>query len=230
MPTEAINHGRSIAEKNQTLDLSAAMTAIVCVCSAKVIYQINHTAVPTRARLAPYFFHMKHGIQCNDVTWGLKHIKSPHTRLFVQQLVQKFNKNLDTSYYRHCVEIRWISSHKRSVMRKVFPCRDVINICIAQQFVSPIYTVFMKCFFDRIMQISDLFRTIVLVVGCCFSFKIIHRYHVVSGTYCSCLLRNALGIYRHFIRIHIKPTGDLSILETMPDKRSSSWRESHTAI
>ena len=63
----------------------------------------------------------------NDVIWASRRINSPVTWTFVQQRVQANNKG---HYWPLCEGIhRWPvdSPHKGPVMRKAFPCYDVIT-------------------------------------------------------------------------------------------------------
>ena len=69
--------------------------------------------------------------RCSEVTWAWRGPKSPATPLFVQTLVQVYNKgNIRAPCYWHFLNgiSLWPadSPHKGSVMRNMFPYHDII--------------------------------------------------------------------------------------------------------
>ena len=68
------------------------------------------------------YIHLVVSSHYRDVTWALWYLKPPATLLLVHQLVQANSKeNIKAPHYWTFV------THKEPVMRKAFPCHDVIT-------------------------------------------------------------------------------------------------------
>ena len=130
---------------------------VICVMILNRVYTVSD----------PCYYHS------SDVTYAC-HLKSPATRQLVQQLVQTNKKvNIEAMHYWPFVNGIDGFPHKRTVMWKAFPCRDVIIL-----------------YLEMVLHLLHKACGLVVIIGTTILVPFHHRH---ATEWASCQVRKIVG-------------------------------------